>query len=94
MNNKQRTIAIIGAILILLSFTLCSCGNMNVWGIGNYNFRHIHFTDMVEGKCATVIQWYDNSEGIEVQTQEYGSLFLSEGSYILIEDGSRCPDCN
>ena len=24
MNNKQRTIAIIGAILILLSFTLCS----------------------------------------------------------------------
>jgi hypothetical protein len=49
---------------------------------------------MVEGKCATVIQWYDNSEGIEVQTREYGSLFLSEGSYILVEDGSRCPYCN
>jgi hypothetical protein len=67
---------------------------MNVWGIGNYTFEHVHFTDMVEGKCATIIQWYDNSEGIEVQTKEYGSLFLSEGSYIMFENGSKCPYCN
>lgn len=94
MNKKQRIITIIGALLVMLSVLLCSCGNQNVFGLGNFTFRHIHFTDMVEGKCATVIQWYDNSEGIEVQTQEYGSLFLSEGSYILVEDGSRCPYCN
>ena len=87
---------IIAIILALAAFCvlLCSCGNANVFGISNYEFRHVHFTDMIEGKCATVIQWCDNSEGIEVQTEEYGSLFLSEGSYILIQSGDKCPYCN
>ena len=88
----KRIIALILA-LAAICVLLCSCGNMNVWGIGNYSFTHIHFTDMNEGHCAEVIQWYDNDNGIEVQTTEYGSLFLSEGSYSMFETGSRCPYC-
>ena len=36
--------------------------------------------------------WYDNSKGIEVLTSECGSLFLSEGTYIMYSD--TCPLCS
>jgi hypothetical protein len=30
--------------------------------------------------------------GIEVQTKEYGALYFSEGTYILVEN--KCPICD
>lgn len=81
--------------LILLCACLTGCGNRaGVFDRGEFNFTHIHFTDAVEGHCATVTKWYDNeSSGIEVKTKEYGSLFLSESTYIMIEDAENCPYC-
>ena len=76
----------------LITICLCSCGNMSM-GIGSYTFEHVHFSDAVEGHCATVEKWYDNETGIEVKTKEYGALYLSEGSYQLISNGQACPYC-
>ena len=87
---------IIIALILVISFILilCSCGNMSM-GIGTYNFEHIHFSDgAINAYCATVEKWYDVETGIEVKTKEYGSIFLSEGNYVLIQDGSKCPFCN
>ena len=78
------------AVMLVLVFT--SCGNEN-WGFGNYNWTHIHFTDAVEGHCATITSWHNNETGIEVHTQECGSMFLSEGSYILFDTAEHCPFC-
>ena len=80
------------ALCLMLVLSLCACGNEN-WGIGNYTFTHVHFAVGSEGKCATVNSWHDNELGCEVHTAEYGSMYLSEGSYILIENGSTCPYC-
>lgn len=93
---KDTIVVFIGTVIVIaiMACTLTSCGNMDVVGIGNFNFEHIHFTDMTEGHCATVLSWIDNDNGIEVKTQEYGSVFLSEGSYILFESGERCPYCD
>ena len=93
---KNSIIVLIGG-LVVIAIMLCAfaaCGNMDVVGIGNFNFEHIHFTDMTEGHCATVTSWIDNDNGIEVKTKEYGSIFLSEGSYILFESGDKCPYCD
>lgn len=86
---------VIGMILVvmLLVCTLCACGNEN-WGFGNYNWKHVHFSDAVDGHCATISSWHDNETGIEIHTVECGSMFLSEGSYILFENESNCPFCN
>jgi hypothetical protein len=80
-------------LTLVLCLSLCACGNES-WGVGNYNFTHVHFFDGVEGKCATVSSWHDNELGCEVYTKEYGSIYLSEGTYLLIEDGAKCPYCS
>ena len=79
-------------LVLVLSLSLCACGNEN-WGFGNYNWKHIHFSDAVEGHCATISSWHDNTAGIEVHTVERGSMFLSEGSYMLFENEIYCPYC-
>jgi hypothetical protein len=89
---RHSKIIILTVIITILAVLLCSCGNMSM-GMGSYTFEHVHFSDAVEGKCATVEKWYDNETGIEVKTKEYGAMYLSEGSYQLIADSSNCPYC-
>ena len=77
----------------LAATTLTACGNMSM-GMGNYSFRHIHFGRNGEDHSATVEKWYDTENpGLEVKTEEYGALFLSEGTYELFESESKCPYC-
>ena len=85
----KKFIAIV--MIVVMALTLCAC-NEN-WGFGNYSWRHVHFTDNVEGYCATISSWHDNTTGIELHTVECGSMFLSEGSYILFESAGDCPFC-
>lgn len=85
----KKLFVILLSLLLILS--LCAC-NEN-WGVGNYNWKHVHFTDAIEGHCATIRSWHDNTTGIELHTEECGSMFLSEGSYILFESGADCPFC-
>lgn len=80
-------------VIVVMMCCLASCGNQSL-GFGNFTFRHIHFSDAIGGHCATIEKWYDNEQGIEVKTKEFGSMYLSEGSYILMEDGTHCPYCS
>ncbi len=87
----MKKILIFICCVLITGLCLTSC-NLSI-GMGNFSYKHIHFTDMAEGHCATIVKWYDNAEGIEVKTEEYGYLYCSEGSYILFESGERCPYC-
>lgn len=87
----MKKIIVILAVL-MLPIILCACGNLNL-GFGNFTFEHIHFSDHMVSYCATVDEWNENDTGIEVLTDEYGSMFLSEGTYILIESDKDCPFC-
>lgn len=86
----RKFIAIV--MIMVMALAMCACGNEN-WGFGNYSWKHVHFSDAVSGHCATISSWHDNTTGIEIHTVECGSMFLSEGSYILFESGSDCPFC-
>ena len=85
------------SIILLLSTALaimCSCGNMDVTGIGNFTFKHVHVTTHQKDMCYTVEKWVDGSAGVEVKTKEAGSMFLSEGTYILYENEKDCAFCH
>ena len=76
---------------ILLALLLSACGNHSI-GLGSYTFEKVHIADHA-GNCqdAIVEKWYENDTGIELKTREYGSMFLSEGTYILYN--GKCPIC-
>lgn len=86
----KKLIALLFALVFCLS--LVACGNEN-WGIGNYTYTHVHFAVGPQEVCANVKSWHDNELGCEVHTEEFGSIYLSEGTYVLMEDGDLCPHC-
>ena len=93
--KKRKTRMIVGSVLILIAFTLSAvlgaCGNHKI-GFGNFTFRKVHiFTHDGRDRCLTIEKWYENNVGIEVRTKECGTLWLSEGTYMLCED--ECPIC-
>ena len=77
-------------VLIAVMLLLGSC-NMGI-GLGSYTFTKVHIC-LPGGvnKCIPIEKWYDDDMGIEVYSEEYGALYLSEGTYILVE--SKCPIC-
>ena len=88
---KDTLISLLATFLIVIMVLgFSSCGNQSL-GMGNYSFTHIHIGD-ANGYCATVKSWHDNEQGIEVDTEEYGTIYCSEGTYILFEDNT-CPYC-
>ena len=85
---KKLCLLLVNAILIL---ALVSCGNHSI-GLGNYSYKKIHIDTYHFSGCYTVEKWYESESGIEVKTKEVGSIFASEGTYILVED--KCPICD
>lgn len=80
-------------VIITLCITLCSCGNGNrsvVMTDVTYNTVHVHSGEYT--KDFTVEKWSSKSyTGIEVLTKEAGTIYLSEGTYILFEN--ECELC-
>ena len=85
---KKLCLFLVSIVLIL---ALVSCGNQSL-GFGNYSYTKIHIDTYHFSGCYTVEKWYESDSGIEVKTKEVGSIFASEGTYILVED--KCPICD
>ena len=81
---------ILAAILCLVTLTGC---NMSM-GLGNFSYDKVHIDTYHYSGCLTIEKWYDGDQGIEVKTKEAGSMFLSEGTYILISGDKGCPLCD
>ena len=81
------------AILMIcgLMIAMSGCGNKS-YGLGTYTFKKVHINTLKYSGCLELENWHDDGNGIEVKTKEVGSLFLSEGTYILI--GDKCPICD
>lgn len=85
---------IIFAIVIAISIVLASCGNMAIIDPGSFTFKHLHSDTYHNPMCFTIEKWWDNSTGIEVLTKECGTMYFSEGDYVLIENAEDCPYCS
>lgn len=87
--KKILAVTLLVAMAIII---LSGCGNRSV-GLGSYEFKRVHiFTHDGNDRCLEVKKWYESDTGIEVLTEEYSSLFLSEGTYMLCRD--KCPICD
>ena len=84
---KKIIAIVILAAMCLVMLTGC---NMSL-GMGNFSFKKVHVDTYHYSGCFTIKKWHDNDSGIEVNTEEAGSIFLSEGTYMMIEDD--CPFC-
>lgn len=83
---------IIFIITVFTVLTLAACGNVSL-GRGNYSFHgcHLQIGDLY--RDVSVINWHDSEgAGVEIKTDDYGSIFASEGTYIMYE-GAICPIC-
>lgn len=56
-------------------------------------YEKVHVVTHDYSGCFTVEKWYDKLSGIEVLTKEYGTMYLPNGTYILIEKDDNCPFC-
>lgn len=90
----KRIISIALICVILLSvMTLCSCNSNRNIGVGTLNFKKVHiFIEYGYGTCFDISSWREAEIGVEVKVDGYGSLWLSEGTYMLV--GDKCPICN
>lgn len=77
-------------LVVLMICGLCACNKS--YGFGNYEFKKVHIDTHNYSGCFTVKKWYESETGVEVKTEEAGSMFLAEGTYFLI--GDDCPFCN
>ena len=85
----MKRFSIILICFCLLIFT--SCGNLNL-GLGEFHFSHVHiFNPDGTDACLTIVSWRECDVGVEVRTEEYGAIWISEGCYILCE--GECPIC-
>lgn len=84
----KKIILVVMLIIVVVALSAC-----NEDPFGTYAFYKVHICDFA-GHCKDldIISWTDSETGIEVKSKEYGSLFLSEGTYILYSD--KCPICS
>jgi hypothetical protein len=88
--KKFITMSLAAALALMLT----ACGNMALIDPGNFTFRHIHTDTYHDPMCFTIEKWWDNSEGVEVKTKECGTLYFSEGDYVMVESAEDCPYCD
>ena len=86
---------LVAFILVIITLALClvSCGNKNL-GFGNYDYTHACIGLGAESYCVNVDSWHNNEIGVELHLTGGNSIYCAEGTYILIEDASRCPFCH
>lgn len=83
-------------LCVILSLAIClcfaGCGNMSL-GFGSYTFTKVHIDTHSYSGCLSVEKWYNSRVGLSVKTKEVGEIYLSEGTYILLEGTEECPFC-
>lgn len=87
----KKFIAIALCAVIAIA-TLTGCGNQSL-GFGNFTYEKVHIDTYHYSGCLTVETWYENETGVEMKTKECGSIFLSEGTYIMLGGDKECPFC-
>ena len=83
-------------LMAALALPLMGC-NMDT-DPGSYSFHAVHIYGWDEwnknaGRDVEIKSWRDVEMGIEVNTEDYGAMFLSEGTYILLSRIGYCPIC-
>ena len=88
--KKVMKIVLALVLIAVMVVTFVGCGNASL-GMGSYEFNKVHVDTYHYSGCLEVDKWYEASTGVEIKTKSGESMYLSEGTYIMIED--ECPFC-
>ena len=86
---KKLLAIILISLIVSTMFTGCN----RSFGFGHQTYEKIHIDTHHFSGCLTVDHWCDGTTGIEVYTDEAGSIFVSEGMYVLLDGDKDCPFC-
>lgn len=89
----MKRLILLMIVVVMLMTSIMGCGNMSL-GLGNFTFTKVHVDMHHFSGCFTIEKWYDSDTGIEVLTEEAGSMYLSEGTYVLLDGSKPCPFCS
>lgn len=81
MNKKM----LVGLLSISLLATGCETSNSK-----EKDIRYIH--SIYNNECYELLNYSWGNSGAIVKTKEYGELFFSAGTYIIVYD--KCPICD
>ena len=87
--KKVMKIVLALVLIAVIAVTFVGC-NVSL-GLGNFEFNKVHVDTYHYSGCLKVEKWYETSTGLEIKTESGESIYLSEGTYIMIED--ECPFC-
>lgn len=84
---------IFGILLATLSICLTACGNHDLgWGSYNFHYVHVQMYSMSEPVHFRVDKWKGDEGGIELVTENHGTILLGDGTYMMY-DVEDCPIC-
>lgn len=87
---KKFVSRILAVVVFAVTMFLVGCSSENITGSSSsYHWVHIVQNDL----CFKVEDWRVNGERIQVETEEYGEMLFSAGTYILVLNESECPIC-
>ena len=79
-------------VLMLIAVMVAIFVGCNVSpGMGSFEFNKVHVDTYHYSGCLEVDKWYETDTGVEIKTKNGESIYLSEGTYMMIED--ECPFC-
>ena len=85
-------LAVLTATILLVACTKVSDNKINIKMLNTTYFPKVHIFGNYND-CLTIKSWYRSSDiGVIVETEEYGELYLSNGTFVLIKD--ECPFCH
>ena len=80
-------------VLMLIAVMVAIFVGCNVSpGMGSLEFNKVHVDTYHYSGCLEVDKWYETDTGVEIKTKNGESIYLSEGTYIMVED--KCPFCS
>ena len=88
--KKVMRIVLALVLIAVMAVTFVGCGNVSL-GLGNFEFNKVHVDTYHYSGCLEVDKLYETSTGVEIKTKSGESIYLSEGTYIMVED--ECPFC-
>lgn len=87
VNKKTKPLALLTAALCLTG-----CNADLSWGSYSFHYAHIQMYSMAEPVHLRISRWKDDTGGVELHTEDHGSILVGDGTYVLY-DQVKCPLC-
>lgn len=84
MKKILKVLVFLGLLISIIPLSGCKIKGNESWSMGEYNFVCVY--DIPHDCYYKIDKWHNDEVGIEIKTAGYGTIFFSEGTYILYSE--------